>query len=76
MAWFRNRGDWSPLEERVRAGRPEPGIALERQITRRIGRRSGGRARMGLALILTTGVFAAMAAFGGWAMRSTPSRRR
>jgi len=65
MAWFRNRGEWSALEDKLRAGRPEPGIDLERQITRRIGRSSGGRARIGLALVLTTGVFAAMAAFGG-----------
>jgi hypothetical protein len=65
MAWFRSRGEWSALEGRLRAERPEPGVEVERRIVRSIGRSSGGRARVGLALVLTTGVFAAMAGFGG-----------
>jgi ferric-dicitrate binding protein FerR (iron transport regulator) len=66
MAGFWSRGDeLSALEERLRAGRPQPGVELERAIGQRIGRRSRSGGRALLALALTAGVFGAMASFGG-----------
>jgi hypothetical protein len=66
MAGFWSRGDeLSALEERLRAGRPQPGVELERAIGQRVGRRSRSGGRALLALALTAGVFGAMASFGG-----------
>ena len=66
MAGFWKRGDeFSALEERLRAGRPRPSVELERAIGDRVGRRSPSGGRALLAVVLTAGVFGAMASFGG-----------
>jgi hypothetical protein len=66
MAGFWSRGDeLSALEERLRDGRPRPGVELERSIGTRVGRRSRSGGRALLAIVLTAGVFGAMASFGG-----------
>jgi len=66
MAGFWSRGgEFSALEARLRASRPQPGAELERMIGERVGRRSPYRGRALLAVVLTAGVFGAMASFGG-----------
>ena len=66
MAGFWSRGgEFSALEARLRASRPQPGAELERVIGERVGRRSPYRGRALLAVVLTAGVFGAMASFGG-----------
>ena len=68
MAGLWNRGgEFSALEGRLRAERPVPGTELERAIGERVGKpsRSGSRGRGVLAVVLTAGVFAALASFGG-----------
>jgi hypothetical protein len=66
MAGFWSRGgEFSALEERLRASRPQPRAELERAIGERVGRRSPSGGRALLAVALTAGVFGAMASFGG-----------
>jgi hypothetical protein len=68
MAGLWNRGgEFSKLQARLRAQRPMPGAELERAISGRVGRRSraGSRGHGALAVVLTAGVFGAMASFGG-----------
>ena len=66
MAGFRNRGgEFSALEGRLRAHRRQPSAELERSIGKRVGRRSSSGGRALLAVVLTAGVFGAMASFGG-----------
>jgi hypothetical protein len=66
MAGFWSSGDDIPaLEEGLRAARPRPGVELERAIGQRVGQRSRSGGRALLAVVLTAGVFGAMASFGG-----------
>jgi hypothetical protein len=62
--WSRG-GEWSALEARLREERPRPGAGVERRIAERVGHRSGGPGRVMVAVVLTAGVFGAMASFGG-----------
>jgi hypothetical protein len=66
MARFWSRGDeCSALEARLRGDRPRPGAELERRIGDQVGRRPRTAGRAVLAVVLTAGVFGAMASFGG-----------
>ena len=67
MAGFWSRGgrEFSALEAELGAQRPQPSAELQRAIGERAGRRSRSGRRGVLAVVLTAGVFAAMAAFGG-----------
>ena len=66
MAGFWSRGGgFSALEARLGAQRPQPGVDLEQAIGERVGRRSRRAGRGVLAVVLTAGVFGAMAGFGG-----------
>jgi hypothetical protein len=66
MARYWGRGDGDPaLERRLRAERPQPSVELERSIAARCGHRSRSRGRIGLVVVLTAGMFAALAGFGG-----------
>jgi len=66
MARFWGRGgECSALEERLRAERPQPSRELERSIVERCGHRSRSRGRIGLVVVVTAGMLAALASFGG-----------
>jgi hypothetical protein len=62
--WNRGR-ELSALEGRLRAERPRPSSELERLIVERCGHRSRSRGRIGLVVVLTAGMLAALASFGG-----------
>jgi hypothetical protein len=65
MAGFWSRGGYSALEAELRAQRPQPSVKLQRAIGERAGRRLRPGRRGVLAVVLTAGVFGAMAGFGG-----------
>ena len=63
---FSNHDELGQIEAALRSERPRLGGDLESAICGKVGSgRSGGGRRAGLALVLTTGVLTAMAAFGG-----------
>jgi hypothetical protein len=67
MKRFRRQGgEFSAIEDALRADRPRPGADLEHDIAERVG---GPRARRGarpaLAVLMTTGAAAAFLSFGG-----------
>jgi hypothetical protein len=63
--WSRGGGEFSALEAELGARRPQPSAELHRAIGKRVGGRSGSGRRGVLAVVLTAGVFGAMAGFGG-----------
>jgi hypothetical protein len=67
MKWFRGRGGrFSAIEAALRAQRPRPRAALERDIADRVGGKRAERgARPMLALVMTAGATAAFLSFGG-----------
>jgi hypothetical protein len=66
MAGFWNRGgEFSALEGRLKAHRQQPSVDVERAIGGRVGQRSRKSGRAVLAIVLTAGVFGALASFGG-----------
>jgi len=58
-------GEFKDVESRLRSERPRLDSHVEDAIRDRIGARRSRRGRAGLALVLSTGIMAALTAFGG-----------